>query len=385
MLYVFNDGLYLPFIYMSYTMPFLYLLNKKKGLDILDYHYLGLFGIVLLSSFVFNSTNLRISTVLYSGLFIFTFLCYKELLMGSQINPRIILNLIKSIICAFAIVMVLQQIQVLFFHTTAFNGAEWQTTIDRIKGAKFNSLSYEASNVPLVLFILTYSYTKIQQYVQGKKLNFKDSLKQFPLIWFCFFYVVISTFSLTSLFIVPFIFVQYVKISVRFIVLVVFAVIFAGALFPLLEGGNFERYRLLVGAITTLDVNQIIAADPSGAVRIFPYFEYVSSLDFIDIHTWLGHGTDSAKKYLNIIMFGDPDMEYGVGNITSFFYDYGLIAAIVFLSALKRTFNCRWFSFEMLCYWAVYSILQFNHTVLWLFIIMMFTIAYYKRYAKVNN
>jgi hypothetical protein len=95
---------------------------------------------------------------------------------------------------------------------------------------------------------------------------------------------------------------------------------------------------------------------------------------------WIGHGNDAFIRHLNVIMFGNEYEKQGLGNICCFIYDYGLIVALLFFYELKLIMRCKIISYDTFLYICCFSILDFNHYVLWTYIITMYTSKQYERF-----
>lgn len=383
-LYNLADGQFsLPLVYLSYSMPFLYgffLIKNKFALSRID--LLFIIQMVLMFSFAFLHTDtFRPSTVFYSCLFIFTFLYYKQIVLQKSLSAKSLMKLLEIIMYAYAIIMFIQQMQVYIFHTAALNAAPFQTSLQYLKnGLKFNSLAIEASNVPLIELLLMNLYLTLDEHLHGQTINIKKSINNNWKLWFCFGYTIISTLSLTSVFIIFIFLIRYIKIKIRSTMIVLFATGLFFIAFKFSFPTITDRFISVINTLFSFNSYTIIDNDASSAARLFPFFEYFKTFSITDINTWIGHGNDTFLRHINIVMFGDPDMKQGLGNICSFLYDYGLIVGMLFFYELKLILQCKVFSYEVFLYIFCFSILDINHFLLWDFIMLMFTSKQYSKF-----
>ena len=388
-LYDFADGQFsLPLVYLSYSMPFLYvlsLLKKNSTFSKIDL----LFIIQMILMFLFaslHSNTFRPSTVFYSWLFIFTFLYYKQMLLHKSLSVKFLMKLLKIIIYAYAIIMFIQQVQVYILHTVAFNAAPFQTSFrylgDRLK---FNSLAIEASNVPLIELLLMNLYLTLDEYLHGQTMNLKNSFNNNWLLFFCFGFTIVSTLSMTTIFVIFVFLIRYIKVNIRSTLISFFAIVLFFIVFKFSFSAITDRFISVINTFLSFNSKTIIDNDASSAARLFPFIEYFKTFSITDIYTWIGHGNDTFYYHINIVMFGDKDANQGLGNISNFFYDYGLIVGLLFFYELKLILQCKVLSYDAFLYVSCFSILGINHFVLWDFIILMYTAKQYDKFLDANK
>lgn len=104
-------------------------------------------------------------------------------------------------------------------------------------------------------------------------------------------------------------------------------------------GGDFRSLRILY-AVVSGDLETWLLEDTSSFFRFGPMLSYITSANFADVATWLGHGATSAS-YFFVEMFrlhidaNNDTIELGL--MPSYIYDYGLLAGVLFLVFLYRT------------------------------------------------
>lgn len=384
-IYAFMTDFYLPFIYLAYIQFGLYFITLKP--DLIDKTELSfilfLFGLYFFGSL--HPEKFRLSTVLYTCLFVTTFLFYRKNLKRNIIRPNKLLKFIKFIIYAYTATMILQQLQ-FYGNMEVFNKAVWQITIDALNDGKlkFNSLALEASNVPLIMIALLYAYISLDEVKNGKKYKIKELWVNEKKIIICTIITIIGTRSTTAIFILGLFFLRYItKETLRkyFPYVISIIVIFGVGIInfiPLIV----ERLINVIYYVIQLDYMSLIQADGSAACRIAPHFIYWSDFNILDSNTWIGHGIDSLTRKTTYMILGDPDRKVGAENIMCFVYDYGLIMGIWLFMLMKKLIFKKILSYDFLLYILGFSILTLNHYVFWLYMIIMYTINYYRLTSK---
>lgn len=381
-LYAFIDKFSLPFIYTAYAYPVLYLLNIQKieQIDIICF--------ILMSCMIFfpllHPENLRISTIFYGYLFIFTFLYYKTLLERHALSRFAIMKIIKYIIYAYTIIIIIQQLQIYVLHSTAFNAAKWQTSTNAsslLGGIKFNSLAYEASNVPLILVALMYAYQLMFESIVKRPLTLTEAFNSNKILWLCFTYTIITTMSLTATFAISIFLLRYYKIRFDAIIKIILAFILFIYFMSIIAPATYERFINMIVSLTDLlyDKKNRWQGEGSAGARIIPYVQYLKKINPLDINFYIGHGIDSFEKYLNNLIFDDIREDWGgVGNICNYLYNYGLITSLFLFTLLKKILRCKILSYDTLLYLLIYSVLTPTHIVFWLYVICVYTGKYYE-------
>jgi hypothetical protein len=134
----------------------------------------------------------------------------------------------------------------------------------------------------------------------------------------------------------------------------------------------------------TLDAVNIYRTDGSSAARIGPYIVYAQEFDLLNLNTWLGYGCDYGGLHAYSVMVGhEVEKNLGVGGMINFLYDYGLISFIPFLILIIQNTGVRSFGFFLFIF--IYSTVAFNMYTLWIFVILTYSIWYFKRQNIIIN
>lgn len=383
-LYVFVDrltGLNNLQIYSMYCVPFLliFVYNKIYKAELLFY----ILMLVLIISALLNLKYFRLSTTLYSFMFILTYILYLRVLRFRGMNITNYMDLIKIIIYLYAIVLIIQQISVIM-NIPVFNLC-WSSLSNKMK---LNSLSVEPSHSTLILPLLMFSYIKMKEVLNEYDYSWSKDLKKDKLIWLSFFYVMLTCGSMTTFFSLPVFLLYFFRKRFKIINVLIVILIVSLALFIISKFNNLILLRVnnLLSVLFSVNPGKIADQDASSAVRIVPYIEFFKSIDIFNIHTWFGHGIDSSERLYTQVIMGveNSDRRVGAMNITSLFYDYGLIAGSIFIIALKKATTSKFISYEMLFYFLLFSVITINHYVLWLYLILMSTNYYFERKFKMK-
>ena len=331
-------------------------------LKLFDFWDLLLFTIFLLemTQSIIHPANFRLSTVLYSALFMVQFAMLK-VLTPRYLRMKDYVKLIRGLIYLFTAVLILQQLSELVgvegFNRNGLFSARW----------KMNSLAQEPSSLPPIIMLLLLSYTKMKELALGKSLSLKESIIGDKKLWFAGLYTSIGCGTTSGIFVVP-IFLLYFfrKHLIKYLPHFAFL---GGALvgaFAVLFPYAVERFVAILNVIGTMDPNLLYAADPSGSARIAPYMIAIQEFDLADRYFWLGHGVDYATFHFSSILVGQElDAEIGIGGIINFFYDYGAIAFLCFILYIRKyCFNSFW-SFNFLLWVLVFSVSPFNTASAW--------------------
>jgi len=370
-------------IYTMFLSPVFYVFYHKR-LEWSDASLIVVFLLMLMSNII-HPEYFRISTVLYSGLFFTTFLLYKSLCKTNTITIIQYQKIIKYIIYAYAIVLIIQQLQTAL-GLPVFNRIPWAFN----EAYKLNTLSQEPSNTLLIMPLLMFSYIKMAEILRKeKRYHFVNDIKKDKYVWLAFLYVCLTCGSFTVFFSLPVFFCYFInRKTLRYLPFVLFVGLGIGlvAFFVIQKSNTFllERFTNLLQNTNITAGN--IGGDSSSSVRTMPFIVFFQSFNFFDISTWMGHGIDQFELRTSIALFGN-NYKLGAGNknILALFYDYGLIAGLFFFYFLIKNTAPKLWSFEMLFYILLFTIIDFNHYVLWIYILLMYTNMYFKKkYAKLQ-
>ena len=318
----------------------------------------------------YNFAYFRLSSIIYTTLYVCSSL-YFHCKGHKYLNILDFRNIIRFIIYAYFIVLLIQQVQSILGFSDIINLQSDHSSI-----FKLNSLAWESSNIPLIFIVLSYCYIKIDEHLYSYRKNFSTFFTRNKKICLLILYICFTSGSMSSFLTVPILFLYFLEkkqiLNLVFVVLIGFVLVFVISYFDIFD---FSRITNLINVLLEFDEDQLVAVDPSSSARIIPYFEYLFSFESITSHTFFGYGLDSAEIRANRIVYAytgsglDVDsIKMGITNITSFFYDYGLISAITYLYFLRSMAFKRFKSFEFFIYVTIFSAYSLNHYITWLFI-----------------
>ena len=145
---------------------------KYFKLDKIDIILLACFLLMLIGPYFTNIESYRISTILYSIMFGFLFITYKQILYHSFFTIENFIKLIKYIIYAYLIVLIIQQFCVLtglpIFNISNYSPAE---------PFKLNSLSAEPSHTVRIVALLMFTYIILTEIMKDTKYSFLEELR----------------------------------------------------------------------------------------------------------------------------------------------------------------------------------------------------------------
>lgn len=360
----------IPLLCLLYFSPLLYIKSFKSFTKI---NIAG--GILILSlwqTLVTHPEVFRLSTIMYSTMFIITFIAYANCVSISNISIGEVKNLLLKLIYAFAVVQLFQQIGQIS-NTYIINESY---NIVRGSLGKVNSLTAEASQTAYVMVALLYSFIKLTEIENlGQKCNLKYYWKHYR--WLCVscLYVFLGSISVTGA--IAFFLLMIYFISRKQLIKSLFL---STILLYLFLMSNFDlavRIRTLLPVVLSFDAVKVFEVDASSAARIGPYLIYFDDIDFFMINTWFGHGCDYGGLHAYSTMLEhDIDQNIGVGGIVNNLFDYGLIHLFALIYFLTRFIRMR--SFEMFLYIFIFSTNSFNMHTHWIFFYLMYLCNYFK-------
>lgn len=368
-----STTLYLPQVAIE-VICFLYMVINLRRIDNIGRLLIGMVVVCLLQS-ILNPATFRLTTVAYTMLFVAVFIAYRILLNKRIVRLDAFLVIIKYALILYAIVLLIQQVQSLA-NLEIFN-----VNSDRSSKFKLNSLTWESSNLCLIVPAYFISYIKCREIQLARRYNIKRDFKADRLVWLLFLYLQLTCGSMTGFIVIVAVMLYFFKLKNIFSIGVsgIIAMFIVLPMITQYEVFNFDRIKQLYDVIFTLDPTVISMMDASSACRIVPTMVYFQSIDLSDWQFWFGRGVDSLEEISKYLIINDNfDRNIGATNIFAFLYDYGIIAGLLFLVALKRSISSKWFSYVMFLYLAIYSVSPINHHKLWIFLILLSTVKYFE-------
>lgn len=319
--------------------------------------------------------SMRWSTVLYSIMFGFTFIVYKQLLYHDNFSIKNYQNLLKYLIYAYFIVLLIQQFCVLT-GLPVFNASNY--SLD--EPWKLNALAAEPSHSARIVALLMYCHITISELIVKRKYNVRLDIKNDKWVWVAFIWTMVTMGSGTAFLFIAIVLSKIIRF--KNMIFLIFLICVIVLLINIMDITAFERTFKLFIATLTFDQTAIWKADPSGAIRIIPILILAQTVDLTTLDGWFGHGIDYTSYYLSDKIFGVPEGFTG-GGLISFWLEYGFISFVLFLvfslsSSVKKGDYVSIILWFMLVF--LYGI---NSQIVWLTIILLFTNKYYLKTIKI--
>lgn len=358
---------------MMSVSPLIFIINKKFYQS--DIILLLFMASVVSIPLLFQQESMRWSTVLFSLMFCFTFLVYKQLLYKSYFTTEQYLKLLKIVLYAYTLVLLIQQFCVLtglpIFNISSYNP---------LYPFKLNSLAAEPSHSGRIIALLMYSYITISELILKRKYNFKHNLKKDKWVWLAFLWAMLTMGSATAIVFTAIVLLKFVNIKR----LIPIAIIIVSAIYIV----NFSdiyvvnRASKMFIATLTLDTDAMIAADHSGSIRLAPAIMLAKMVDITSLEGWFGHGIDSVSTFMSDLIPGVPE-GFSAGGMFQLWYEYGFLSFILFvafsfLAVFKKNDYLNIVFWFMLVF--MYGV---NGQIVWLCILLLFTNKFF--FKKLNH
>lgn len=284
--------------------------------------------LVLAGPLIFHPSTIRWITMLFTCACCVWFMVVARLLRMSRMTPELLCGMIRTIVYAFAVVLVIQQLCRLFGLPIFMEGG----MIYAQSPFKLNSLTAEPSHTTVTLTMLMFTFTQTCRHLDSKE-RLIVNLRNNPALWLCWAWTVFSTDNASAYVLSPVIFTPW--LTRRNVVwwvgggLVVIAVIFWANTERLHQ---LDRVKKTAIAFVTLDEEAMIEADASSSARIVPTLRGAKEIDFTDTDTYVGHGVDADQR--DIAPRPCDLKQRGFAGLFCISYNYGLICGLAFWTAI---------------------------------------------------
>ena len=320
----------------------------------------------------------RITSYFYTISFCTTFCFLYNSVNKGYFKLEQIIKILSLLIYAYTVVLLLQQLCVLFNISPIVN----QGPIYEESKWKLCSLAPEPSHAVRYMFFFMYSYLELKEIKLGRKYVFRDFRKD-KTIWFCYFWLMMTSFSTTGFLLVLLIFTKFIKKRniLQWAILIALIVLLTNILFA--DNNAYLRVTTFIEAMASFDIEEINSADHSATHRVLPFFVLLQYWDVLSIDFWIGHGMDAGKILCQQIMaYVSNDSSYidnnvNVGGLLVFFIDYGFIASALliafFLSVLKYIKN----KLLIIIWFAIIMVASLNTQILWISLVLMYLVSHF--------
>ncbi len=353
---------------------------SKLSIDKKDFLFLCL---LLAMSFcaIRHWASFRISSFGYSVLFVLSFLYIKKTIENGRIDFSWSYKIFGYLIYVYAIVLMIQQMCVLT-GIPVFNSA--LSAYDESQ-FKLPSLCPEASHLAPMEVFLMLGHIVMREIKSGVKYSF-DNIKKEKGVWFCYFWVMLTSMSTTAMLysIIPLVrFVKVKNLGIYLCLIGVFLLIM-GMWFS--DNVAFIRMLNIIPAILSFDPFIIDTIDHSAAYRILPVIGFFEHINVFFLNFWLGEGMDYGKIYFNqYIFFYSGDGTYNefdgvnVGGFASYIMDYGMVCFLLMIVAFRRVIGNMKDKYLILV-WCVLNVFSgFNMQIFWFSAVVCLVLNHYSK------
>lgn len=317
-----------------------------------------LYIIVTIALAQINNGISRMSTFIYSALFVFTFSVYYGLVWIKKcFSLEYFFNFIKWIILGYTICLLLQQAFVLAgirnFAPLNLAGATYYAF------NRLNVLNIEPSHAARLMTVFFYAFLKCAEYTNGAPMSLHELYAKHKWVLISFVYFMVMIGSGTAMVGMAIVALYFVKKQYAFYI-IVGAVVFY-MLSPYIDYEPYNRAVAILNATLTGDTEKVIEADYSASARVNIILDTFTKTDLTDMQTWLGHGMDAHSEY----------------SINMAIYEYGMISYVV---KLLFFFSCCFtsvFSLETLMFIVLFGMNIGNVAYGWAALMVFTTLKYF--------
>ena len=283
-----------------------------------------------------NFESSKIVSLIYSAFFILSFIFFVSVAYGcfTLDDYR---NLLKAIFIIYFIVLILGQLYVYFDFFTPLPGYASHLPHGRlgtlIEEGKFRyySLSSEPSYAAFIVVILYYSYIKTD--ILKGSLFKGQNLYMFLLL----VYMILSFQSAYGIILLGLVVISYIGFTKTSILIYLFSAIALASIFLFkVDIRAVDRVVAIIKNIDISNLHSLATIDFTAYFRVAPVLYYFGTIDFTDIHFYLGHGASASRHLIVPEIYLAYQGEFLGGFLPSFFYDYGVTGAIMVLIFIKR-------------------------------------------------
>lgn len=329
---------------------------------------------ILIFQCLFNFDSLRLSTILYSYMFIVTAIIYFYYLEVHGIRAYEYSKILKVIILSYALVLILQQLCVILglpiINVSLYDSASpW----------KLNSLSAEPSHSARIITLVMYSYIVVKDSIDNCRHNIMSSIHGDKLLWGAYLWLVFTMGSGTA--ILFFLLLMFRFITLRSITILITSLLVAFYFLYKEDVSIVVRVVDTIAATFTFNPEIIMQVDHSASIRIVPSIILLNKIELFTIIGMFGNGVDFVSTFLSSEMIGVPD-GFSSGGSLLIWMEYGFISFFLFyLYAFKRTVDLKE-PVTLLFYFFVILLYGVNNQIVWLTIILLGTNKFIDRVSN---
>lgn len=318
----------------------------------------------------------RFSTLGFLAMHIFSFVALYGLVRSKYFTLDYFVKFVVFLIQLYAVVLILQQICIIVGVRSVFLlnlvNQPWLSL------TKLPSLHIEPSSAARTLTVLMLCYLRCEPLTRGKHLiaiselfSNEHRFVSFPFLW-CMLTMGSGT-AFAGLGILSLYFVRAKTCIVALPALI--GLVYLGEMMEVEQMGRATRLATAVAA--GADIQEMEAADGSGASRIIPMVNTLTKTDLTDLNSWIGTGT--GEKHQAIVM---ADKTRKMGNIVQ----YGIIGFVLSLTFVYSCIIFKFISLETLIFVLLLGFGVGNVTYGWGILMLIAVSSYFvKKYGSLSS
>ncbi|HAB40031.1 MAG TPA: hypothetical protein DCE52_18870 [Rhodobacteraceae bacterium] len=318
-----------------------------------------------------NPESIRWSTIFFTLMFSLSYTAYQNLLKETRFKIESFIFIVRSLMYAFIIVYLIQQVSVLVGFTI-INESNYSIT----QKWKLNSLSAEASHAARIINILMFSYISLEELRRGENYSFKihfwnDRYLIIGYLWMC-----LTMQSTTALIFLIIVLMKVLKVNI--IPLLTASAFLVIILITLSSGEITYRFLNFVQAFSTFDYVILMEMDHSGSLRIAPLLVLSDLIDPFSFKGLFGHGIDSVSAFMSNYISG-VHKGYTGGGMLRVWYEYGFFTTAFFIVFTLRVTA----SLKSISYFLFWLNIVFvggpNNQIVWMYIMLFSSLIFFQK------
>lgn len=354
---------------VSILCPFIFIILTPKITKAL--FWCVIYYCLVVFSAIMHPATLRWSTVLFLCSFLIIYITFYNLIIAEKaFHADYFLRLVKSLIIAYFITLLIQQLFIIVGIKT-FAPINLVQVLNRGIGA--NSLSYEPSTSARILTLLFLAMLRMYGIKYGHTLSFQEIYHEAKWPTIGFLWCMLTMGSGTAFIALGILSLYFIQRQYAFIIIPLFFIFYLAI--PYLDFEPLQRAYNILNAFFTFNIETVRMTDGSAATRVIPLINTLTSLELTKWETWFGHGVDynlSSGVFSEIITIG------GIG-------DYGLLSFIIMQILVFSCAIKRFFSIETLLWIGLFNMTLGNIPFQWGCLMLFTCIRYFTEQNRTES
>ncbi|TDE33715.1 hypothetical protein [Antarcticimicrobium sediminis] len=237
-------------------------------------------------------------------------------------NKRaLITKVLKNIIFAFAVVSVIQML-------ASLSGLPVPNVIGSKGIWSYPSLASEPSHLGRIVGITMLSYLILSRRDEPDNTAMRF-FKNHRRVIIAFLTTMLLSGSALSLMAIAVVLIMWR--SIFYAIIVLSLIVLATPFLSPLGGESFQRSFLFLSALPSLNVDLLVAADSSAAVRVVPSILFAQDASISNFSFWFGGGAAELERLVSGRIPGVPDDIIMAGFVPGYLAYYGLVNTMLFV------------------------------------------------------